>query len=129
MAPARFRRSERARPAGIFVGWFGWPITARHRATTGHQVADTRAHVVLWRSVRALPEFQRLVELRVESAFGDGLFQGGLGGALLFNPERATSPGEIAVSFAVLLLPSSLLAPFAGALLDRWDRRGVLLGA
>ncbi len=92
-------------------------------------MADTRAHVVLWRSVRALPEFQRLVELRAVSSFGDGLFQGGLVGALLFNPERATSPWEIAVSFAVLLLPYSLLAPFAGALLDRWDRRGVLLGA
>lgn len=63
------------------------------------------------------------------SSFGDGLFQGGLVGALLFNPERATNPWEIAGSFAVLFLPYSLLAPFAGALLDRWDRRAVLLGA
>lgn len=63
------------------------------------------------------------------SSFGDGLFQGGLVGALLFNPERGTNPWEIAGSFAVLFLPYSLLAPFAGALLDRWDRRGVLLGA
>jgi MFS family permease len=63
------------------------------------------------------------------SSFGDGLFQGGLVGALLFNPDRATSPWEIAGSFAVLYLPYSLLGPFAGALLDRWDRRGVLIGA
>jgi hypothetical protein len=63
------------------------------------------------------------------SSFGDGLFQGGLVGALLFNPDRATTPWEIAGSFAVLFLPYSLLAPFAGALLDRWDRRGVLIGA
>ncbi|MDP9167756.1 MAG: MFS transporter [Actinomycetota bacterium] len=83
----------------------------------------------LWRVVRALPEFRRLLELRAVSSFGDGLFQGGLVGALLFNPDRATSPWEIAGSFAVLYLPYSLLGPFAGALLDRWDRRTVLIGA
>jgi hypothetical protein len=79
--------------------------------------------------VRALPEFWRLLELRAVSSLGDGLFQGGLVGALLFNPDRATSPWEIAGDFAVLFLPYSLLGPFAGALLDRWDRRGVLIGA
>jgi len=31
--------------------------------------------------------------------------------------------------FTVLLLPYSLVGPFAGALLDRWDRRRVLVGA
>nr|WP_263992449.1 MFS transporter [Mycolicibacterium madagascariense] len=70
-----------------------------------------------------------MLELRAASSFGDGLFQGGLVGALLFNPDRATSPWEIAGSFAVLYLPYSLLGPFAGALLDRWDRRTVLIGA
>lgn len=83
----------------------------------------------LWRSVNALTEFRRLLELRAVSSYGDGLFQGGLVGGLLFNPERATGPWEIAGSFAVLYLPYSLLAPFAGALLDRWDRRAVLIGA
>ncbi|HYO04456.1 MAG TPA: MFS transporter [Mycobacterium sp.] len=92
-------------------------------------MAGPRAHVALWRSIRALPEFRRLLELRAVSSLGDGLFQGGLVGALLFNPERATSPWEIAGDFAVLFLPYSLLGPFAGALLDRWDRRGVLIGA
>jgi Major Facilitator Superfamily len=96
---------------------------------SGPQVAGRPAPVALWQSVRALPEFQRLLELRAVSQFGDGLFQGGLVGALLFNPERATSPWEIVGSFAVLYLPYSLLGPFAGALLDRWDRRGVLIGA
>jgi hypothetical protein len=83
----------------------------------------------VWRSVRGLPEFRRLLELRAVSSFGDGLFQGGLAGALLFNPDRAANPWEIAGSFAVLYLPYSLLGPFAGALLDRWDRRVVLIGA
>ena len=52
-------------------------------------VADTRAPIAVWRSVRALPEFWRLLELRAVSQFGDGLFQAGLAGGLLFNPERA----------------------------------------
>ena len=92
-------------------------------------VANISAPVAVWRSVRALPEFWRLLELRTVSQFGDGLFQAGLAGALLFNPERAAGPWEIAGAFAVLYLPYSLLGPFAGALLDRWDRRLVLIGA
>ena len=92
-------------------------------------MVDARAPVALWRSVRSLPEFWRLLELRTVSQFGDGLFQAGLAGGLLFNPERAAGPWEIAGAFAVLFLPYSLLGPFAGALLDRWDRRLVLVGA
>ncbi|MDO3639189.1 MULTISPECIES: MFS transporter [Mycolicibacterium] len=92
-------------------------------------MVDSRPARMVWRSVRALPEFRRLLELRAVSQFGDGLFAAGLAGALLFNPERAATPWEIAGAFAVLYLPYSLLGPFAGALLDRWDRRVVLIGA
>ncbi len=90
---------------------------------------DKRAPRTLWRSVRALPEFRRLLELRAVSQFGDGLFQAGIAGAILFNPEREAEPWAIAAAFAVLFLPYSLLGPFAGALLDRWDRRLVLVAA
>ncbi|MGH3576257.1 MAG: MFS transporter [Mycobacterium sp.] len=92
-------------------------------------MTHTRAPVAVWRSVRSLPDFWRLLELRTASQFGDGLFQAGLAGALLFNPERAADPLAIAGAFAVLFLPYSLLGPFAGALMDRWDRRLVLVGA
>ncbi len=92
-------------------------------------VVDAGASGSLWRSVRSLPDFWRLLELRVASQFGDGLFQAGLAGGLLFNPERAADPWAVAGAFAVLFLPYSLLGPFAGALLDRWDRRGVLIAA
>lgn len=67
--------------------------------------------------------------MRFASQFGDGLFQAALGGAILFNPERHTDPLAIAAGFAVLLLPYSVIGPFAGALLDRWDRRLVLVYA
>lgn len=69
------------------------------------------------------------MRLRAATQFGDGLFQAGLAGGLLFNPERAASPWAVAGAFAVLFLPYSLLGPFAGALLDRWDRRAVLVAA
>jgi MFS family permease len=90
---------------------------------------QSRAPVDLWRSVRGLPNFWRLLQVRVASQFGDGLFQAGLAGALLFNPDRAADPMAIARAFTVLFLPYSLLGPFAGALMDRWDRRLVLVGA
>ncbi|WP_158018847.1 MFS transporter [Mycobacterium basiliense] len=87
------------------------------------------APLALWHSVRDLPDFWRLLQVRMASQFGDGLFQAGLAGALLFNPDRATDPMAIARAFAVLFLPYSLIGPFAGALMDRWDRRLVLVGA
>lgn len=83
----------------------------------------------LWRTVRGLPDFSRLLAVRAASQFGDGLFQAGLAGGLLFNPQRAASPWAVAAAFTVLFLPYSLLGPFAGALLDRWDRRVVLIWA
>ncbi|MGV0737299.1 MULTISPECIES: MFS transporter [Mycobacterium] len=88
-----------------------------------------RAPRALWHSLRGMTEFRRLLELRAVSQFGDGLFQAGLAGAILFNPERQAEPWQIAAAFAVMFLPYSVLGPFAGALLDRWDRRLVLIGA
>jgi hypothetical protein len=90
---------------------------------------QSRASAELWQSVRSMPDFWRLMQLRMASQFGDGLFQATVAGALLFNPDRAADPAAIARAFAVLFLPYSLLGPFAGALMDRWDRRWVLVGA
>ncbi len=72
---------------------------------------------------------RRLVGVRLFHSFGDGAFQGALAVLVLFSPERETEPAEIAAGFAVLLLPYSILGPFAGALLDRWSRRRVLVWA
>lgn len=77
----------------------------------------------------SIPGFRRLLASRFAAQWGDGAFQAGLGGAVLFNPERAATPMAIAAGLAVLLLPYSLVGPFTGALLDRWDRRRILVVA
>jgi MFS family permease len=70
--------------------------------------------------------FRRLLIVRLLSQLSDGWFQAGLAGSLLFNPTKQSSPLAIAAGFASLLLPYSLLGPFVGVFLDRWDRRASL---
>ncbi|MCU1663257.1 MAG: major facilitator superfamily 1 [Pseudonocardia sp.] len=67
--------------------------------------------------------------MRFSTQWADGVFQAALGGAVLFNPERQADPLAVAAGLAVLLLPYSVIGPFAGALLDRWDRKRVLMSA
>jgi len=82
-----------------------------------------------WRGLFSGRPFRRLVLLRMSAQWGDGMFQAALGGAVLFNPEREADPIAVAAGLSVLLLPYSVIGPFAGALLDRWDRRRVLVAA
>ncbi|MDP9417254.1 MAG: MFS transporter, partial [Actinomycetota bacterium] len=74
-----------------------------------------------------LRDFRRLYATRLTSQVADGAFQVGLASVFFFSPERQTSAGRIAAAFAVLLLPYSLVGPFAGVLLDRWRRRQILV--
>lgn len=82
-----------------------------------------------WASLRHSPGLGRLIAVRLTSQLTDGVFQAALLGGVLFNPERHSDPVAAAAGFAVLLLPYSLIGPFAGALLDHWDRRSVLVYA
>jgi hypothetical protein len=61
--------------------------------------------------------------------FGDGVFQASLAGVVLFNPQRQAHAADVAAGFAALLIPYSLVGPFAGVLLDRWRRQRVLMYA
>src|SRR5215204_4117924 len=74
-------------------------------------------------------DFRRLLVTRLLAQFGDGVFQAALAGTVLFNPQRAADPIDVAAGFAVLLLPYPFVGPFAGVWLDRWSRRQVLLRA
>ncbi|MGH3647111.1 MAG: MFS transporter [Micromonosporaceae bacterium] len=81
------------------------------------------------RAIVASRGFRKLLWVRLASQGADGFFQAGLAGSLLFNPDRHTSGLAIAVGFAVLLLPYSLMGPYVGVLLDRWSRRNILFKA
>lgn len=77
----------------------------------------------LWRA----RGFRRLTYSRLLSQGGDGMFQVGIATAFFFDPTQAATPQEIAVGFATLLAPFTLIGPFVGPLIDRWQRQRILL--
>ena len=79
------------------------------------------------RTVAVHRDFRKLFAVRLVSQCGDGMFQAGLATLYLFSPEKMATAGQVAGAFAILLLPFTVVAPFAGPLLDRWRRRQVLL--
>ncbi|MBT2446463.1 MFS transporter [Streptomyces sp. ISL-43] len=74
-----------------------------------------------------LRDFRNLLAVRLLSQAADGVYQVALATYVVFSPEKQASPAAIASAMAVLLLPYSLIGPFAGVLLDRWPRRQVFL--
>jgi MFS family permease len=92
---------------------------ARETRSTGTGRADLRA---LLRTT----DFRQLLSVRLVSQLSDGVFQASLASYVIFSPERQSTPADIASMMAVLLLPFSVIGPFAGVLLDRWRRRQVL---
>jgi MFS family permease len=74
-------------------------------------------------------DFRRLFATRLVSALSDGVFQVGVAGYILFSPEQEATAADAAVTAAILLLPYSILGPFAGVFIDRWRRRQILVYA
>lgn len=79
--------------------------------------------------VLATRDSRLLLATRLAGQASDGLLQAALGSYVLFSPQRQASPGQVAGTFAILLLPYSLVGPFAGVFLDRWSRVRVLVVA
>ncbi|MBR7834344.1 MFS transporter [Actinospica durhamensis] len=73
--------------------------------------------------------FRLLLTVRLIGQFGDGAFQAALATYVVFSPQNAATPTKVAEAFAVLLLPFTVVGPFAGVFLDRWRRRQMLLWA
>jgi MFS family permease len=64
---------------------------------------------------------------QVISSLGDRVHQI----ALVFLVARATggSPLALGLTFAAITIPTSLVGPLAGALVDRWNRKWVMVGS
>ena len=78
------------------------------------------------RELLRLRDFRKLFAVRLVSQTGDGIFEVGLAALFFFSPEKASTATGVAVAFAVLLVPFTIVGPWAGVLLDRWRRRQVL---
>ena len=67
-----------------------------------------------------------LLQIRWLGQFTDGLFQSALASFVLFSPERQPNAVAAALAFTVVLLPSSLVGPYAGIFLDRFSRQKIV---
>jgi MFS family permease len=68
----------------------------------------------------------KLLQVRWLGQFTDGLFQSALASFVLFSPERQPSATSAALAFSVVLLPYSLVGPYAGIFLDRFSRKRIV---
>ena len=78
------------------------------------------------RVVAAGGRFPRLLHIRWLGQITDGIFQSALASFVLFSPERQSNAVAAALAFAVVLLPYSLVGPFAGVFLDRFPRQQIV---
>ncbi len=70
--------------------------------------------------------YRHLMAVRLTGQAADGVFQAGLASLFFFSPERQATPAGVAFASAVLLLPFTVVGPWAGVLLDRRSRRSTL---
>lgn len=90
------------------------------------------------RSLRLLVErrdYGYLMATQWLAQAGDGLVQGALaaviafGGQKGFDPENARSPDEVLRIVLYTFIPYTVFSPFVGVIIDRWDRRRLLMVA
>lgn len=82
-----------------------------------------------WRATRRLLRgpFRTLVGGQVLGQAGDGLAQITFAQLVVFDVGQGASAGRVAGVLAATLLPFTLVGPFAGVFIDRWDRRRTLV--
>jgi apolipoprotein N-acyltransferase len=71
--------------------------------------------------------FRMLLAGQVVGELSDGLAQISFAQVVLFSPGRGVTPLRLVELLAITLVPFSLVGPFAGVLIDRWDRRHTLV--
>lgn len=74
-------------------------------------------------------DFRRLLAMRLVSQTADGFIQAALVASLAFSPDKQTTAAGFAAASAVVIVPFSLIGPFAGVFIDRWSRRRIMVVA
>lgn len=93
---------------------------------TSHEPArgtSTRARV---REVFGSAGFRRLFSTRTVSQIGDGIFQLATADLLLFSKPGPNPALTLTILSVVTLVPFSIISPFVGVFIDRFDRRKIL---
>ena len=82
-----------------------------------------------WGGARAVLHgpLRKLVSGQAIGQGADGMAQIAFASVVLFDIGKGATPGRVAAVLAVTLLPFSIVGPFAGVVIDRWDRRRVLV--
>jgi hypothetical protein len=75
-----------------------------------------------------LRDFRLLIFAQFGAQAADGLAQAAFADVLVLEPTAQNTPGKILALFVVTLVPYSLVAPFLGVFVDRWDRRRLMAG-
>src|SRR5699024_12400927 len=116
--------SPRSGPAAMFAARAVSATVIRVTSLSADPVGPPRGRLAA--ALRESDGLGRLSTARLAALLSEGIHQAALGGIVLFSPESATTPAAIVGGFAVMLLPYSVVGPFAAAALDRWDRRVVV---
>ncbi len=82
-----------------------------------------------WRGAAGLMHgpLRMLVSGQALGQFGDGMAQVAFAQLVLFDIAHGATPARIAGVLAATLLPFTVVGPLAGVLIDRWNRRHVLV--
>jgi Major Facilitator Superfamily len=127
------------------VGWISWGIAVAlavaGRLPAGWARRRDRLFAAPGRFIDEIAEpfrnrdFTFLMGAQWFAQMADGLVAAALaklitfGGAAGFDPEGAATTREALLIVLLTFLPYTLFSPFVGVLIDRWNRRRLLIGA
>jgi MFS family permease len=72
------------------------------------------------------PDFRKLFAIRIVGQGGDGFFTVALFASVVFNPSEHSTTLGLFKAALITALPFTLLGPFVGVFIDRWQRRHIL---
>ena len=97
------------------------------RDLTGALTHPLRGRASELASLLGQRDFRLLLGCQFSAQCADGMAQAAFADAVVLEPSAQSTPTRILAVFALTLVPYSLLAPFLGVFVDRWDRRRVLV--